>query len=125
MTIRSFIKTTLNHNYFTDRPQFANDYRVAAVDLLAPYTKGKKMDEEIGFDTTNYTLISIVRGLSCNGYASFHAVTCLDLSFVRFTKRAVENLAKSIWQDHYDMNNGLWYGEKIESLNEWVELITA
>ena len=125
MAIKSFIKATLANNYYTSRPDFSTDCRVEAVKALAGYTKGKKIDDQIGFDTTNSAIIGMVRCLELNGASGCKAVTCLDLSYVRFTKRAVENLAKAVWQKHYEASKGLWCGEKIETLGEWVELMTA
>lgn len=84
-----------------------------------------KMDERIQTSDVNAYMITVCRGLSCTHESlGFSAVECYDLRFVEFTRRGCEALAKEMWQAEYDKRNGMWSGEHIDTLEEWVELQT-
>ena len=121
---KSFVKALIADKYFT-RIHFNENLREGFEFMWSKCYKAK-MDEQFQVGTSAEGRIAQFRGSGCiPGAQGIGATTTHDLSFIYFSRRAAENAAKALWQAEYDNAGGMWEGEKIEDLGEWVELMTA
>lgn len=121
---KSFVKALIADRYFT-KLHFNENIREGFEFMWSKCYKAK-MDEQFQIGTSAEGRIAQFRGF---GYITcahdIGATTTHDLSFIYFSRRAAENAAKALWQAEYDNAGGMWEGEKIDTLEEWVELMTA
>lgn len=122
---KSFVKALIADSWFSNL-HFAESIREGFEFMWSNCCKSK-MDQQFQLSVPSFSgRIAQFRGLGCIlGGEGIGATTTHDLCFIYFTRRNAEKAAKALWQAQYDNAGGMWNDMKIDTLEEWVELMTA